>query len=244
MNSNYPSLTLTVPHNHRSNQPQSSQPPYLDFTPTESYFNPGQSNPTSASTHRTVVPVVLVKDGKSTDSKGSSFTTLPAPTQHQSKAAKTLYPQPMYTQPPDGSFTPHPHNNNNISESEKTRLGIYYNSQCLTANNAYQAANSSTSYTSHNIGKEEISGSPSDVYRPISAAHGADLESSIPVYQFNNQSAQFGAEGVASFGPVPSINSYNSYHHAQAVNGPFQPNAYDYPNYNQHYQNQHYAQWW
>lgn len=230
--------------------------PNIDFNTNTNGFNQQQHQ--QQALHRTVVPVVLVKDGKSTEPK-SSFTTVGAPTDSQAtKPSKTdgVYSQQpsMYMNQLEGSSY------DSISEAEKNRLGIYYNSQSLSTSapssanvNPYQQQqqqNGNSYNPTHSLIKEEISrASPSDVaYRSMVAAAAANNNESFN--QFTNQAAQFNAEGcVPNFGtvsaPVSAINPYNSsYHQAQAVTGSFQPGNYDYSNYSQHYQGQNYAQWW
>lgn len=228
--------------------------PNIDFNTNNNGFNHQQQHQQQQALHRTVVPVVLVKDGKSTEPQ-SSITTAVAPTDSQAtKPSKTngVYSQQqsMYISQSEGSSY------DSISEAEKNRLGIYYNSQCLptsapsSANvNPYQQQqqqNGNSYNPTHSLIKEEISrASPSDIaYRSMVAAAAANNNESFN--QFTNQATQFNAEGcVPNFGTVSAMNPYNSsYHQAQAVTGSFQPGNYDYSNYSQHYQGQHYAQWW
>jgi len=224
-------------------------------TAATSYDYSGETAFTAySSTSRTTVPIVLVKDGKSTS---SSNELSPAGVEEQVVKAGNFLPTTLSsnnpaaygleTVRPGADFIDHSQQG---SETEKRRQsGIYYNSQCLTSNAYTQGYNNNNNnnIAAPTVITEDVSQSPS------SRNSLETIDTGYYSYYRQPESFQIANSNCQGFqnSAVHAYNTYNGQLYSSTPISNFQPGAYESysrelqnQHYSQHYQNQHCTQWW
>ena len=237
------------PQNNSQLNNKSPKPVIDNHFDNSGYFNQNVS-------HRTAVPVVLVKDGKSTNTlpvKSYNTPTLPQTIKPDEIAQKksVYYPNSNLSEPSSFAALSQPSH----FDAEKNHPGIYYNSQCLS-NTGHSYSNS---YSSSLTNNDELSRSPS-------SRNSLNSSESVPTYS-NNLVNQVHDETYrqqfnnSQFTDNQFLHNTQSFHHNYpSYGGQFfnnqsqapaalQSNGYEYNDfqnqrYSQHYQNQQCNQWW
>lgn len=213
------------------------------------YFNQNAS-------HRTAVPVVLVKDGKSTNTLPvKSFNSATLPNTKPTKQDEIVQKKQVYysnSNLPESTSFPVINQHSHLTDVEKTHPGVYYNSQCLS-NNGYSHSNSYSSSLNNN---DELSRSPSSRNSLNSSESAANYPNhSINQVHDETYRQQF---NNSQFPDNQFLHNTQSFHHNYpSYGGHFfnnqsqvsTANSYEYNDfqnqrYGQHYQNQQCNQWW